>query len=138
MASLGKVFKFKNEADVRKSFVAVDVVETVSEKPNVSNHGQEERLGSAHTLPAQLRRMLLSVSSPTFFYSTIWLLEPDFPAQPGSFMRYQVPSVVMNSTTLVAIHAQQRVDFSGGESKKMANKLMSSTSWEAKVVRAFL
>jgi hypothetical protein len=132
----GNVIKFKKEAEVRRSAVPVDPVATKSNKPNANEVAQDERLGSAHTLPAQLRRMLLSVTTPTFYYSTIWLSEPDFPAQAGSFMRYQVPSVAINSTLLVAIHSQQRADFSGGESKSAANKLMQSASWETKVVRA--
>jgi len=134
----GKVTRFKSEAEVRKSLVPVDPVSSAPGKPNVSERGQDERLGSAHTLPAQLRRMLLTVTAPTFFYSTIWLLEPDFPASQGDFMRYQVPTVSMNSSLLVAIHAQQRVDLSGGESKATANKLISTTSWETKVIRAFI
>lgn len=134
----GKVTKFKSEAEVRKSSVSVDPVLSTPGKPNISEKGQDERLGSAHTLPAQLRRMLLTVTSPTFYYSNIWFLEPDFPAAPGEFMRYQVPTVSMNSSLLVAIHAQQRVDLSGGESKATANKLISVTPWETKVVRALI
>jgi len=134
----GRVIKFKAEAEVRKNLVPVDPVASAAGKPTVSAAGQDERLGSAHTLPAQLRRMLLSVSAPTFYYSRIWLSEPDFPASHGEFMRYSVPAVSINANQLVAVHAQQRVDFTGGESKAKADKMMSVTSWETKVVRAFI
>jgi hypothetical protein len=132
----GRVIKFKKEAEVRKSAVPVDPIETGSKKSNPNEVAQEERLGSAHTLPAQLRRMLLSVTAPTFYYSTIWLTEPDFPARAGSLMRYEVPTVAINSTLLVAVRSQQQIEFSGGESKSVANRLMSSAPWETKVVRA--
>lgn len=132
----GKVIKFKSDAEVRKALVAVDPVVSAPGKPSVSEKGQDEKLGSAHTLPAQLRRMLLSVSVPTFYSSTIWQYEPDFPAESGDFMRYQVPTVSVNANLLVAIHAQQRVDFNGGESKATAKKMISTAPWETKVVRA--
>lgn len=132
----GKVIKFKKEAEVRKSAVPVDPKETGTKKSNATEASQEERLGKAHTLPAQLRRMLLSVTTPTFYYSAIWLNEPDFPARAGSVMRYEVPSVAINSTLLVAIRSQQQIEFSGGESKSVANRLMSTAPWETKVVRA--
>jgi hypothetical protein len=76
------------------------------------------------------------VTAPTFYYSTIWLTEPDFPARAGSLMRYEVPTVAINSTLLVAVRSQQQIEFSGGESKSVANRLMSSAPWETKVVRA--
>jgi hypothetical protein len=132
----GKVIKFKKEAEVRRSSVPVDPVANKSDKPSATEVAQEERLGTAHTLPAQLRRMLLSVTAPTFYYSTIWLSEPYFPAQAGNTMSYQVPSVAINSTLLVAMYSEQKVHFAGGESKSVADKLMKSASWETKVVRA--
>lgn len=134
----GKVIRFKSDAEVRKSLVPVDPIVSAPGKPNISEKGQDERLGSAHTLPAQLRRMLLSVTAPTFYVSNIWLSEPDFPAAPGSFMRYQVPSVALNSNLLVAMHAEQKVEFNGGESKATAKKLMQQASWNTKVIRAFI
>jgi hypothetical protein len=132
----GKVLTFKSDAEVRKALVAVDPVVSAPGKPTVSEQGQDERLGSAHTLPAQLRRMLLSVANPTFYYSTIWRSEPDFPATRGDYMTYEVPVVTHNGSQLVAMRSQQRVDFSGGESKATAIKMISSASWETKVVRA--
>jgi hypothetical protein len=134
----GNVVRFKSDAEVRKSMVPVDPIASTPGKPTVSAAGQDERLESAHTLPAQLRRMLLSVSSPTFYSSTIWQYEPDFPAASGEFMRYQVPTVSVNANLLVAIHAQQRVDFNGGESKAAAQKMISTAPWDTKVVRAFI
>jgi hypothetical protein len=132
----GKILKFKSDAEVRKALVAVDPVVSAPGKPTVSEQGQDERLGSAHTLPAQLRRMLLSVSNPTFYYSTIWRSEPNFPATRGDYMTYEVPVVTHNGSQLVAMRSQQRVDFSGGESKATAIKMISTASWETKVVRA--
>jgi len=132
----GKVIKFKSDAEVRKALVAVDPVVSAPGKPSVSEQGQDERLGWAHTLPAQLRRMLLSVSAPTFYYASIMRSEPDFPASPGNYMSYQVPAVAHNSSQLVAIFAKQRVDFNGGESNSTATKMISAASWETKVVRA--
>jgi hypothetical protein len=132
----GRVIKFKKEAEVRKSSVPVDPIETSTKKSNATEVAQEERLGWAHTLPAQLRRMLLSVTAPTFYYSTIWFNQPDFPARAGSVMRYEVPTVALNSTLLVAIRSQQQIEFSGGESKSVAKRLISSAPWETKVVRA--
>lgn len=132
----GKLLKFRSEAEVRKNSVPVDPTASAAGKTKVSPPGGDERLGSAHTLPAQLRRMLLSVSTPTFYYSQIWLAEPDFPASHGDFMRYTVPVVSINSNQLVAIHAEQRVEFTGGESKTKADKMICATAWETKVVRA--
>ena len=132
----GRVIKFKKEAEVRKSAVPVDPVADKSDKPSATEVEQQERLGWAHTLPAQLRRMLLSVTAPTFYYSNIWFNEPNFPARAGSVMRYEVPSVALNSTLLVAIRSQQQIEFTGGESKSVAKRLISSAPWETKVVRA--
>ena len=134
----GKFIKFKADAEVRKNLVSPDPIASTPGKPTVSAAGQDEKLGWAHTLPAQLRRMLLSVSAPTFYYSTIWRSVPDFPASHGDFMRYIVPAVSVNANLLVAIHAQQRVDFTGGESKTKADKMISAASWDTKVVRAFI
>ena len=132
----GNVVQFKSEAEVRKSLVSVDPASPCEEGNQGESKEQVERLGDAHVLPILLRRMLLSVSAPSYFYAEIWRYRPDFPASAGSFMRYQVPCVTRNATQLVAIHSEQRVDFGGGESELTAIRVLSAASWKTKVIRA--
>ena len=137
----GTKLNFPAIAPCLKRDVEVDTEAASKDKsaPENSDTSNNE-LKSASTLPATLRRMLLSLRPFTAgnYDACIWQYEPNFPTVRSATFRYTVRVFAKNLNMFMAVEAIQEVELSPGTTKAEAEKMISKQPWASRVVRSSL
>ena len=138
---IGTKLNFPAIAPCLKRDVEVDTAAASKDKsaPENSDTSNNE-LKSASTLPATLRRMLLSLRPFTAgnYDACVWQYEPNFPTVRSATFRYTVRVFAKNLNMFMAVEAVQEVELSPGTTKAEAEKMISKQPWASRVVRSSL